>query len=1582
MFWGEIILLLSFKIIFCQQVCPGLALDTSHTFFIQLVLCRARARGSLWRTTLLHLRWLFELINAFKMGVPRFYRWLSERYPLINGPITRANAPPIDHFYLDMNGIMHNCARSPENPLGGRSDEDIYWESCRYIDMLVTLIQPKRLLFLAVDGVAPRAKMNQQRARRYRAATALEKVAETNRQRGATRQTLRTESEAGPERVFDSNCITPGTQFMRGLTQALLYYVAVKLESDRSWRDLEVIVSGAEVPGEGEHKIMEYIRKRKENESLPANTRHCIYGLDADLIFLGLVTHEPHFFLLREKIDFQAAFRKVRVEKVEAAKMDRDIRGEFELLSLGILREYLSLEFAYLEKRLPTGVYDLERIINDFVLLAFLVGNDFIPHSPTLEIREGALNSILFLYKELLPRFGGYLTRATGEPRGSDLIDLDRLEILLSKLGLLESYILERRDAVGTRGTALVWSADAREDHSAIWGFANSTTERTSTVAEICQNSLEGEAMHADPFCVTTDADADLTATRVRFVADTQAPSIPTNGDVESEELELEVPLWDQAALAAALIDAADVQKLQQMLPRKRRYYREKLGIDYDHQQEAVRLVCRSYLEAIVWTLEYYLNGVASWRWFYPYHYGPFCSDMVSLQALAQDIRLEPGTPFLPLQQLLAVLPPRSAWCLPEAYAKLMTERLSPLADLYPRDVPVDMEGKRNDWEGVVLLPFMDEDRLLAAIAGVQADDLSTEEDKRNQLGSCILLRYRQQPTTAIPTDNAILGEISSPFPSRMARAVGEQVQAETISLHHERGFEPRLPRGTKPAADKAVRHPSLFVRDITHYFENVAIDIFGMPSKLESCILRISVPQAWHETDAAASLAEAFLSSVAETPTERDRAKVLIPVRIGYPWHCPALLTAIESATERVTWDAAKALVVQRNDGLTFRNTDSSLRQHLLQHAGLHLEPSCLHGRIRRLVEIASGGGVDTASIEESFPMSLIDGPEWKEMDELRQLVGLQVGDTVIYIGRQDAAHARFYGSLARVVAVKGSEPGKKRKHAAAVDATTAVVIRLENASREPSSSMQPLLDKQQAIQYVPLAVVLRLAGLEGILTMRFAGMLMGKLRCRIPKNERFGDLHEVNLGLGLRFKKEMLVVPGYAVYRPSREAPTRVVPGQTRAEGTFLFAADAASRLLRNYHETFPGVLERMDQIVTQRGDGEVILQAVELFGEANWPDMVGRIQEYLKALDSARLPLLPTTSRVLVPSVVEDIQALTKRTLVESRSSSSSDSPQSSNEISFTCRRSDVSLGLSPTDPLSSTPFEEYVLGDRVVYVAHSGAVPFGARGTVVGIHPPTKEVDVVFDQEFIGGSDLQGRCTGCAGKTLDAESTLLNLTRAAHDRHGSRAVSRREPGIKMRPRAAEQRDASQQNLPNKIQHEQGTRRQRDVYRATQALGTDATPRRKNNIDPTESKGATKPSFPMVSLKSDLVASSQNEHIRDIDRKARRARGRAAMAEKDVPPVSQVKQSRQPQERAMPASMSRVAPPEATDHAAVNPSTLESPPCDPSAGISLPGMGHNATTPRHRTQVAEEMSLYLKQLLRIGPQGMPASKEAPHP
>ena len=290
--------------------------------------------------------------------------------------------PETDCFYLDMNGIIHNCTHPGQQDVSkSLTQREMMLAIFRYIDRCVSeIVKPKKLLYMAIDGVAPRAKLNQQRARRFRSAQDREESIIQAKQRGET---------VDEANMFDSNCITPGTEFMDTVCKHIRYFIKKKVKEDPLWRDLEIVFSGGDVPGEGEHKIMQYIRDQRALPGYEANLRHCMYGQDADLIMLGLCTHEPHFMLLREVIDFGGSFggKSARQTVIRQTR-----EAQFQLLHLSVLREYLEVDIA--RDLVGSSIQlDKERIIDDFVFMTFLVGNDFLPHLPTLDIGEHAFDT-------------------------------------------------------------------------------------------------------------------------------------------------------------------------------------------------------------------------------------------------------------------------------------------------------------------------------------------------------------------------------------------------------------------------------------------------------------------------------------------------------------------------------------------------------------------------------------------------------------------------------------------------------------------------------------------------------------------------------------------------------------------------------------------------------------------------------------------------------------------------------------------------------------------------------------------------------------------------------------------------------------------------------------------------------------------------------------------------------------------------------------------------------------------------------------------------------------------------------------
>jgi len=233
------------------------------------------------------------------MGVPALFRWLSKKYPKIitpvieekpqefdNGDGTKTklavdmskpnpNGEEFDNLYLDMNGIVHPCSH-PEDRPPPTNEEEMMIAIFEFTERVVNMARPRKLLYLAVDGVAPRAKMNQQRSRRFRSAQeAAEKDEQTREFHALANKNSQGQGDAQeePAKTWDSNNITPGTPFMDTLALSLKYWTRYKLSTDPAWKDLKVIISDASVPGEGEHKIMNFIRSQRSSGTHDPNTR-------------------------------------------------------------------------------------------------------------------------------------------------------------------------------------------------------------------------------------------------------------------------------------------------------------------------------------------------------------------------------------------------------------------------------------------------------------------------------------------------------------------------------------------------------------------------------------------------------------------------------------------------------------------------------------------------------------------------------------------------------------------------------------------------------------------------------------------------------------------------------------------------------------------------------------------------------------------------------------------------------------------------------------------------------------------------------------------------------------------------------------------------------------------------------------------------------------------------------------------------------------------------------------------------------------------------------------------------------------
>ena len=154
---------------------------------------------------------------------------------------------------------------------------------------------------------------------------------------------------------------------------------------------------------------------------------------------------------------------------------------------------------------------------------------------------------------------------------------------------------------------------------------------------------------------------------------------------------------------------------------------------------DVLREQAEGYVLAIQWNLHYYYDGCVSWSWYYQHHYAPWITDIKGFSKMKMEFAL--GAPFLPFEQLLAVLPPASKALLPPLLQGLMENPNSPLLDFYPKDFDSDLNGKQQEWEAVVLIPFIDE-KVLQDAAHPLFQHLTQEEKDRNAHGPMMMYTY------------------------------------------------------------------------------------------------------------------------------------------------------------------------------------------------------------------------------------------------------------------------------------------------------------------------------------------------------------------------------------------------------------------------------------------------------------------------------------------------------------------------------------------------------------------------------------------------------------------------------------------------------------------------------------------------------------------------------------------------------------------------------------------------------------------------------------------------------------------------
>lgn len=704
----------------------------------------------------------------------------------------------VDCIYLDLNGALH--VYSHDNKVNNNpSLAQIFAGTEGFIRNVVKKTSPTTSMFLVLDGVAPRAKMNQQRGRRF---TSMKEKRQLREELGKSKALWERLGLSTPDEIttgWDSNQITPGTSFMEQANAFIQEFAARYVQENSGF---QVVVSDSSVVGEGEHKIMDFLRAADKD------LRHCVVGNDSDLYLLCSVLPLENISILRQ---FQCGKRNWNIIDVQKLRLQI-----FEKMG-GKTEEEGSDEL-------------LKRFLLDFVYLSSLYGNDFLPALPSMQLHNNskAISQICQAYINMREERNEFITNGREVNYGAladvlRTLEEDEADLLKKSYRFFKSRAEQNSQGRGHRGGGMrrrdrkkMRKYERRKRASASnspeKGSRSSGSEENVTKSSASPESRSPDELSTPPAREQKDIVelpqepalppprpphpldplirqleyylSDRNLARDKFIGGVMEANdgvkVPSFLFLEFNLVQkLKASLHDIRTAAEVsdklLIDDDDyvsrsdgfnICNFEQRAPaldfsQQVDFVSRKIGqikwtdavppvrwgddgwVPLYHEKmtklngEEVIEMSTKFLEGMAWVLDYYLHGVRDWRWFFPYHYAPTMNDIYSIVVQRKEqFQFENTTPVKPSLQLLSVLPVSSKQFLPECFHHIFSHPA--LLQYYPDDIQHDYSGCVKGFQGKALLPFLDVD-LLEQIVSDTKDTRSAEQKKRDEVGPDLL---------------------------------------------------------------------------------------------------------------------------------------------------------------------------------------------------------------------------------------------------------------------------------------------------------------------------------------------------------------------------------------------------------------------------------------------------------------------------------------------------------------------------------------------------------------------------------------------------------------------------------------------------------------------------------------------------------------------------------------------------------------------------------------------------------------------------------------------------------------------------
>jgi len=605
------------------------------------------------------------------MGVPTLFKKIihNKFYKNIHQGV-KDGKTGCDYFFLDYNGIVYQAYESCKKNIEGNEltkdkiESLVLEEVIRMTKKLIcTVVQPKKMTYIALDGPAPRAKMVQQRSRRFKA------VMEKSFLQDLKKKHKMKEDKKEWDRSAN---ISPGTEFMQKLSDRIV--LAMKDKTFQTHEaSMKIIFSNSNVPGEGEHKFLEILRSMR-NMASKKNDKIYLYGRDADLIILAVATHKSNIHIIREiKAEHDAELEKLYDGYTY-------LQLNIDPLKDGFYNDIIRKD--NYKKKNGTNIVkrDKVKLINDYIFLTFLAGNDFVLSVPFLKIRKDALFKVIQIYQEIKDNFEEYLVIYNINKKEKPRINIDFLKELF-RVGHESEDKWMKNDVQKEVNKYLKGYLDERQKES----------EKKMSAYEIQKTRYTHTHLaspHHPLFKIYQE-------------------------EIRKLDYDQDYAIWRES------------------------YYQHFLGIQKINKtsQQYIDLCTENYIESLYFTLLYYYIGCPSWSWHGKFRVAPLLGDVYQYLESNKNIekynQFELGKPMTPFQQLMFILPPQNDHIMPKVLRPIMTDDEIGATQYYPTEIRIDAAFGGKTMYSEAILPEI-EDSFLISVIKKYEKNLTESEKIRN----------------------------------------------------------------------------------------------------------------------------------------------------------------------------------------------------------------------------------------------------------------------------------------------------------------------------------------------------------------------------------------------------------------------------------------------------------------------------------------------------------------------------------------------------------------------------------------------------------------------------------------------------------------------------------------------------------------------------------------------------------------------------------------------------------------------------------------------------------------------------------